>query len=399
MKIGLGRVPGDPVHLPSETIDNIVDLVAGQQDEKARQARLWSLCLVSRDWYSVAVKHLYRSPVLGTRNFDLFIRTLCPPLNSKVRYVGLEDLVEDLRMGDLAYVTSSSMTARLLRRTKKSLVTFEAPSHSMSTSSLAPISKLATLQRLDLSRDKYDFDIYALLRAVHPLQKLHHLCLPRGALSSYPESSPPSQLTWPPNLDYLEANNTAPYYPRQWQSFINHLPPSLRTLSFQHLRSDTALAGITNLDAEAPQVTSLIVEADEGVDCIQDNDVSLYNLLRVFPGLIKLSLPESVLHYDACFEFSGEGLGQHLQLLTFQPVYEPFTFARFELDHTFSAMFRLLPQLKRIELSADCALGNEPGLAFCAALLLQRFPEEPDEGKGLFIVNRAGSIVRWTEPA
>jgi hypothetical protein len=397
MKIGPTRIPGDPVHLPIEIIENIVNAIASHDDERTRQAHLWSLCLISRDWYSVAIKSLYQTPFLRPRNFDLFIRTLCPPLNSRIRHVGLEDFVTHLHMGDLAYVTSSSMTARLLRKTKKSLVTFEAPSHSMSTSSLAPISKLAVLEHLDLSRDKYDFDIQALLRAVHSLPSLRYLSLPRGALSSYPSSAPSALIAWPPALEYLQANNTAPYYANQWQSFINHLPTTLRTLSFQHLRSDSALAGITDLGAQAPQITTLTIEADEGVDCVRNDDVSLYNLLRVFPGLVKLSIPESVLHYDACFEFAGEGLGESLQDLSFSPVYEPFTSARFDLDQSFSRMVHLLPQLKRIGVSADCVHSDSGALMACASILNQRWTNDPIDSKGIFVISLRGIITPWSE--
>lgn len=397
MKIGIGQLPGTPVPLPIEIIEDIVAYIGQEEHDKARQRNLWSLCLISREWYSVTVKHLYRCPLLGVRNFDLFARTICPPVNSRGRAIGLEDLVTELHLGDLAYVTSSSMTARLLRRTKRSLVTFVSPSHSMSTSSLAPISKLMSLEHLDLSRDKYDFDIYAIMRAVRPLATLRFLSLPRGALSTYPDLHPSQRLVWPSNLEYLEANNTTPYYPNQWRNLLNDLPRSLRTLSFQHLRRDSAMAGISGLYAEAPQIASLIVEADEGVDCIQDDELSLYSLLRIFPGLVQLSLPESVLHYDAFFAFEEESLGSRLQVLTFHPVYAPFTSGRFELDFFFLRMVQILRQLQRVELSMDCAFGNEAVLTACSSVLAQRWPLEPAAEKGIFNIRRSGPVTQWID--
>lgn len=396
MKIGPGRIPGQPVALPIEIIEVIVAYV-GQQKQKtcyARQADLWALCLVSHEWYAATIKELYRHPSLGSRNFDLFTRTICPPLNSRGRALGLEEFITELHMGDLAYVTSSSMTARLLRKTKNSLIFFAAPSQSMSTSSLAPISKLTRVEHLDLSRDKYDFDIRPLLRAVQHLDTLKSLSLPRGALSSYPTTGS-TESSWPSHLEHLQVNNTAPGNAAQWQSFIQDLPPSLHTLSLQHLRDNSALVGLSGPWAEAPNVTSLSIAADEGVDVIQESTLS--DILHTFPGLVKLSLSEAVLHYDSCFEFQHHGLGSRLQVLTFSSVYAPVALTRSEIDRSLLKMVKALSQLQRLEMAKDCTFGTAAVLTTCHSLLTERGTPEHNEEKGVFHVFRSSQALRWTE--
>lgn len=125
MKIGLDAgPPWSESHLPVEIIGNIVQHIA----HSARSTPiLWSCCLVSRDWYRAAVPYLYRYPRLVNKNFDLFTRTLCPPISAHVRKVGLEGFVQRLDMGSLAYESSNSLTARLIGRVAQSLKYFVAP--------------------------------------------------------------------------------------------------------------------------------------------------------------------------------------------------------------------------------------------------------------------------------
>lgn len=131
MKVG-NRIAGNEVTLPSEVLELILRHVDWRTSTSNRQRDLWACCLLSKAWYSATVKRLYRSPNLTTKNFDLFARTLCPPVNSHVRAIGLEEFIVDLDMGGLAYESTKSLTARLLRRARKSIETFLAPSVSFS---------------------------------------------------------------------------------------------------------------------------------------------------------------------------------------------------------------------------------------------------------------------------
>jgi len=125
MKIGLDAGPPWPEsHLPVEIISQIVHHVA-RSSSSGRT--LWSCCLVSRDWYGVTIPNLYKFPRLVNKNFDLFARTICPPISAHVRNVGLEGFVQRLDMGKLAYESTNSLTARLIGRVGPSLGYFVAP--------------------------------------------------------------------------------------------------------------------------------------------------------------------------------------------------------------------------------------------------------------------------------
>lgn len=129
MKIGSAINAEAYVHLPTEILQLVISFVKGGNDG---QRNLWACCLVSRHWYSAAVPLLYESPSLQGRNFESFSQTLCPPVNAHIRHVELAQFVKQLDMSTLAYESSNSTTARLLRRVKGSLESFNAPAKSFS---------------------------------------------------------------------------------------------------------------------------------------------------------------------------------------------------------------------------------------------------------------------------
>jgi hypothetical protein len=400
MKIGPVRVLGEPVHLPTEIIETIAMWVACFDDIDARQCSLWSISLVARDWYNAAIKHLYASPQLHSRNFDLFTRTICPSLRSRGRATGLEDLVTELRMGGLAYVTTSSMTARVLRRVKKSLTLFEGPSHSMSTSSLAPISKLTSLQHLDLSKDKYDFGLDALLRAVHPLGGLTTLSLPRYALHHHQSEEDWSTLSWPLALEYLQSNYGTPGTDESWRMFLQSLPPSLHTLSFQHIRSYEMTENVTASGVKVPQISNLIVGVHAG-ELVFYGRLSIYNLLRTFPSLVKLEIPGSIFGDDECFSYSGTDLGERLETMTVGEDNEWYNDSELQgIDKAFVTLVERLARLHRVNIQEGFKKGNQKFLNICDSELAGRWPGVSDEDKGIFILpgEKPGPGRRWREP-
>ena len=114
----------DAVHLPSEVISIIVSFI---QLEESPQSTLYSCCLISRSWYSVAVAPLYRSPVLKGKNYQLFVRTICPSINAHIRKSPLSEFVRTLNLSSLTYEGSKSVMGRLLGRVKGGLEVFVAP--------------------------------------------------------------------------------------------------------------------------------------------------------------------------------------------------------------------------------------------------------------------------------
>ena len=113
--------------LPVEVLSHIVSYI-----DESDQKLFNSCCLVSRSWYSASIARLYAWPKLTGKNFDKFARTICPPIGAHVRHVDLAGLVKRLDMGSLVYSSSKSLTARLLRRVRRSLESFVADATSFS---------------------------------------------------------------------------------------------------------------------------------------------------------------------------------------------------------------------------------------------------------------------------
>ena len=120
--------PGS-VYLPREILLDIVKYISqnahGQRD-------LASFCLVSRSFYLAGVERLYNSPRISSKNFDAFIRTMCPSINLHVRRSSFGSLVRTLDMSRLIHDGSKSLTARLLGRVKENLALFIAPAATFS---------------------------------------------------------------------------------------------------------------------------------------------------------------------------------------------------------------------------------------------------------------------------
>lgn len=91
------------------------------------QASLHACAIVSRLWYSASIAKLYYSPVITGKNYDAFIRSVCPSINAHIRHNGLAELVRTLDMSRLVHNGSKSLTARLLGRLKGGLEVFIAP--------------------------------------------------------------------------------------------------------------------------------------------------------------------------------------------------------------------------------------------------------------------------------
>ena len=111
-------------HLPQEVLQQIFTYVA---HTSSSQTTLCASCLVSRSWYQASVVFLYDSPRISGRNYDLFVRTVCPSINAHIRTNGLADLVRTLDMSGLVHDGSKSLTARLLGRVKGNVEAFVAP--------------------------------------------------------------------------------------------------------------------------------------------------------------------------------------------------------------------------------------------------------------------------------
>lgn len=91
------------------------------------QPTLHACTLVSRAWYSASIARLYEKPIIIGKNYDLFVRSVCPSINATIRKNGLAELVRTLDLSRLVHHGSKSLTARLLGRVKIGIEVFIAP--------------------------------------------------------------------------------------------------------------------------------------------------------------------------------------------------------------------------------------------------------------------------------
>ena len=91
------------------------------------QPTLHACTLVSRAWYSASIARLYEKPIIIGKNYDLFVRSVCPSINANIRKNGLAELVKTLDLSRLVHHGSKSLTARLLGRVKAGIEVFTAP--------------------------------------------------------------------------------------------------------------------------------------------------------------------------------------------------------------------------------------------------------------------------------
>lgn len=229
-------------HLPTEILLHILSFIPPR---RTSQATLASFCLVSRAWYAAATTRLYEKPSIHGKNFDPFVRTVCPSINAHVRKSELAELVKVLDLGSLVHHGSKSVTARLLGRTKANLHTFVAPQASFGLNCLAALSKCQQLRVLDLGLISESIGLQDLIHALAKLGTLTTLAFPRCSLSRsgfYPQST-----SWPPQLASLTlsggVDNEIVYRVANLDGC--KLPPSLTKLSLTHC---TAVMPSTTLE-------------------------------------------------------------------------------------------------------------------------------------------------------
>lgn len=91
------------------------------------QRMLQATCLLNRNWYGASVAALYRYPRLTSKNYDLFVNTVCPSINAHIKKTDLAGMVKVLDLSQLVFAGTKSFIARLLRRLKDSLEVLHAP--------------------------------------------------------------------------------------------------------------------------------------------------------------------------------------------------------------------------------------------------------------------------------
>lgn len=205
--------------LPQELLQQIFSYLIGDQQA------LHACSLASLSWYSASVAYLYEEPVITGKNYDPFVRAICPSVNAHVRRNGLAELVKRLNMSSLVHNGSKSLTARLLGRVKTGLEAFVAPQASFAVNCLAALSKCSNLKHLDLSFVSESIPMTDLLRSISLLPMLESLCLPRS--SAQDANRELKSCSWPSKLHRLHISGGI----RDTSLIsLNTLPPSLSQL-------------------------------------------------------------------------------------------------------------------------------------------------------------------------
>ncbi|KAK7511952.1 uncharacterized protein IWZ02DRAFT_462981, partial [Phyllosticta citriasiana] len=197
-------------HLPTELLLEVLDYIP---HDSTSQPTLWAFCL---------------RPHLYGKNYDFFVRTVCPSVNLHVKRA-------------IWLVCSKSMTARLLGRTKSSLEAFVAPQASFAVNCFAALSKCGNLQTLDLSL----------------ISEAISITLPRLKVLYFPRSSNDSNTA--------KAGCDAPGE--------TSLPPTLTNLSIEHCARVPLVSVRKLLEGVGPQLQRLRLVSNRCMDERQMNIV------------------------------------------------------------------------------------------------------------------------------
>ena len=270
------------VYLPDEIIIQILSYIAESRHHDAKRT-LASCCFLSRRWYDSAVPLLYERPVLSGRNFDLFVRTICPSKNVHVIRSPLAELVKVLDLSRLVHEGSKSTTARLIGRTKGQLEEFVAPVATFSAHCFPALSKCKHLKLLDLSLVAESPPLPDLFRTFSHLEQLQTLRLPRS--SGFGVHHKPSSFGWPTHLQELCLSGGIDAH---FLHGIVSFPQTLRHLTIENCPN-----------AKSHAVTYLLKKAVQPLTNLQSLKIAhmprisryaLDNVLILLPQLQKLSV-------------------------------------------------------------------------------------------------------------
>ncbi|KAF1952607.1 hypothetical protein CC80DRAFT_495144 [Byssothecium circinans] len=225
-------------YLPDELLIEILNYIPRDAEH---QHVLATFCMVNRQWYDVGIATLYEAPHLWGAHFDLFVRTLCPSINTRIKKCELAHLVKSLNLSHIVHQSTKAITARLLARTKHSLEVFIAPQASFAINCWASLSKCERLRVLDLSLISEAISFQSLNQCLKKLSGLERLVLPRcsthwpndnGAATGFGFEK---KIIWPPRMEHLTLSGSVLGkflwdMMRQPDTF----PPTLYSMSMVH---------------------------------------------------------------------------------------------------------------------------------------------------------------------
>ncbi|KAF2007539.1 hypothetical protein P154DRAFT_420395 [Amniculicola lignicola CBS 123094] len=218
-------------YLPDELLLEILSyLPTGREGQHV----LAAFCLVSRQWYDIAIDHLYADPYLSGSAYALFVRTICPSINLHIRKSALASLVRTLDLSHIVHQGNKATTARLLARTKASLEVFVAPQASFAINCWASMAKCTKLRILDLSLVSEAINYQAFDRTIRQLRVMEEIYLPRCS-SSYDALGVGMHVQWPPRLRHLHLSGSV-HGKFLWDMINqpNRFPGTMSSIAFSH---------------------------------------------------------------------------------------------------------------------------------------------------------------------
>lgn len=265
------------VQIPQELLQQIFSYLA------RHQKTLHACSLTSLSWYSASVAYLYEDPMITGKNYNSFVRAICPSVNAHVRRNGLAELVRRLDMSSLVHNGSKSLTARLLGRVKTGLEEFVAPQASFAVNCLAALSKCSNLRHLDLSFVSESISMTDLLRSTSLLSKLESLHLPRS--SAQDKSRDLMICKWPATLRELHISGGV--HDEALVS-LSTLPPSLSSLHIGNCPHLSMVSIGTILQNKGSQLLHLEIVAP--VPALARDHKPLSGYMEYVPNLLHLKI-------------------------------------------------------------------------------------------------------------
>ncbi|KAJ9609202.1 hypothetical protein H2200_006974 [Cladophialophora chaetospira] len=321
----------------------IIDFVALLPDDE-RQRTLWACASVSRTWYEVALRRLYHSPELATRNIDLFARTVCSGRKNSqtsAHIAQLKSAVRHLKITEADQKARNSTIGRVLDRVNSSLESYESSTVTANTSILSSLSRCTNLKFLDLTANLRELNFLDILDATAMLPRLETLKTPQNCLSCQCDRLQGSllDLRWPPALRSLQLPGFFFWDNQDWvvPNAVGW-PKTLRSLSIMECLGYYPFANGSPWRPEseqctkAPQIESLEIGNSRGYG---SPSMELDGLFGFFPNLKTLKIPaEAALHKDAVQSLRHINATQ-LEVLDLQPPPDyAYPFLRWDLTPT-----------------------------------------------------------------
>lgn len=193
--------------------------------------------------------------------------------------------VKVLDLSHIVHQGNKSITARLLNRTKPSLLHFVAPQASFAINCWASLSKCVHLRVLNLSLVSECISYESLNQTMRQLPELSELYLPR-CTNNYGRVGLSMNVKWPPQLRHLQLSGSVHgKFMMDMRNQPENFPGTLTSLSISHCPSISSLDIRPLFENLSSRLTSVILRDLPSVTHGRFNKI-----LEWLPGLKRLTI-------------------------------------------------------------------------------------------------------------